>query len=340
MLNNITVTPQDWDAFVDAHPRGHVLQLSQWGALKGAFGWGVERVALADGSGKIAAGAQILLRALPMRLGTMAYIPFGPLVTDEALYPALWQAIRRAVKKHRAAFLKVEPGFAPLPDFSRWGFRPSPQTVQPPNTVLIDITGDEDAILARMNQSTRRKVRAAEKNNLRVYEAAPGDVRKFTDMMHVTGDRKDFGVHDPEYYHKAYELFAPHHAALFLVEHEGDSLAGVFAFAAGKTALYLYGASSNVKRNLNGSYAAHWAAIQWARARGCTVYDLWGIPDEPEDVLEAQFQERSDGLWGVYGAKRGWGGQVARTIGTWDLPLNPLLYRAYLFALSRRAPGE
>jgi lipid II:glycine glycyltransferase (peptidoglycan interpeptide bridge formation enzyme) len=79
-----------------------------------------------------------------------------------------------------------------------------------------------------------------------------------------------------------------------------------------------------------------WAAIRWARARGCRTYDMWGIPDEDEAVLEAQFQQRSDGLWGVYGFKRGWGGQVARTPGAWDRVCNPALYAAYRLALRLR----
>src|ERR1041384_83421 len=65
------------------------------------------------------------------------------------------------------------------------------------------------------------------------------------------------------------------------------------------------------KRNLNhvptvyGASMVSSAAIQWAKARDCTIYDMWGIPDADEATLEAQFESRSDGLWGVYGFKRG-----------------------------------
>jgi lipid II:glycine glycyltransferase (peptidoglycan interpeptide bridge formation enzyme) len=40
--------------------------------------------------------------------------------------------------------------------------------------------------------------------------------------------------------------------------------------------------------------------MRWAKARGAARYDLWGIPDEDEEVLERNFTSRSDGLWGVY----------------------------------------
>jgi lipid II:glycine glycyltransferase (peptidoglycan interpeptide bridge formation enzyme) len=70
----------------------------------------------------------------------------------------------------------------------------------------------------------------------------------------------------------------------------------------------------------------------WAREHGCRSYDLWGVPDADEDALEAGFAERSDGLWGVYRFKRGFGGRVARFAGTWDLVYSPLRYRAYALA--------
>ena len=64
---------------------------------------------------------------------------------------------------------------------------------------------------------------------------------------------------------------------------------------------------SNEERNRMPTYAIQWAAIQWAKSQGCTQYDLWGLPDEDAETMEAEFKNRSDGLWGVYRFKRGFG---------------------------------
>jgi lipid II:glycine glycyltransferase (peptidoglycan interpeptide bridge formation enzyme) len=381
-LTPITPPPDQWDAFLRAQTRAHVLQQSAWGALKSAFGWSSDRVALVDSAGQVVVGAQLLFKPLPFRLGTMAYLAMGPIyssqytvhstqpivggqwsVASEAAsseqrsaishqlqtlhqppatsHQALITAIDACARRHQAAFLKWEPGLfetgEAAPDPAALGFRPSPQTVQPPRTVLIDITGTEDAILARMNQGTRRKIRQSLKHDIRYWQAGRDDVPRFTAMMHTTGARNAFGVHEPRYYESAWDLFVPAgDAALILAEHEGDGLAGVMVFAIGKSAWYLYGASSNLKRNLMAAYGVQWAAIQWARAKGCTTYDMWGIPDEDEATLEAQFESRSDGLWGVYGFKRGWGGWVARSLGAWDQVYNPAIYGAYQLALKVR----
>jgi peptidoglycan pentaglycine glycine transferase (the first glycine) len=336
----ITPTPQQWDTFVLAHPRAHALQLSAWGELKSAFGWTTQRLALMH-TNTIVAGAQLLFKPLPLGLGKMAYLAFGGYVSADEQWQALWQAIRTVCKQQRVAFLKWEAGFymdTPAPDFGIWGFRLSPQTIQPPNTIYIPLDDSDDVILARMNQGTRRKIRQSLKNNIHYYEATSlADVAKFTALMQTTGSRNAFGVHEPAYYEMAFRLFVPHHATLLLAEHEGDTLAGVFVFAVGDTAWYLYGASSNEKRNLMGSYGVQWQAMQWAKSRGCRYYDMWGIPDEPEATLESEFEKRDDGLWGVYGFKRGWGGMVKRSVGTYDLVYNRVIYQAYLTMLQIRS---
>ena len=322
----------DWDKFVLSQPRAHLLQLSAWGALKSQFEWEARIVALGTG-GAIRAGALVLLKRLPLGMGKMAYVPMGGYAPDAAGYAPLWDAIGAETG---AAFIKLEPGRFPAgmaPDLARMGFQPSPQTIQPPRTVVIDIAGADETILGRMNQGTRRKIRKSLKSGIEYREGARADLGEFARLMRQTGERNAFGVHSEAYFERVYDLLLPEFGALLLARHEGDLLAAIMAFAVGDTAWYLYGASSRGKRKLNATYGIQWAAIQWARARGCRYYDLWGVPDYDEATLEAQFKRRSDGLWGVYGFKRGWGGQVRRTLGAWDKACNPLVYAAYRAAL-------
>ncbi|HVO43397.1 MAG TPA: peptidoglycan bridge formation glycyltransferase FemA/FemB family protein [Aggregatilineales bacterium] len=341
---------QRWNAFVNQHPDAHILQQAEWGMLKSAFGWQHEILAVGqDAASPIEAGALILYRRLPFGLGTMAYIPAGPLLRDDAVNPAndlLWSAIDGQARRRRAAFLKVEPcnWYRERPALAAYlasaGLRISPQTIQPPRTSILATGDGEEAVLKRMNQSTRRKVRMADKNGIAVREGTRADVASFNGLMMQTGDRDVFGVHAPAYYEKVYDLFAHDgRCALLMAAHEGQDLAGVFALHGGENAYYFYGASSNEQRNLMASYIVQWEAIRWAMAHGARRYDLWGIPDHEETVLEAEFEDRKgghDGLWGVYGFKRGFGGHVVRSVGAWDRVYNPLVYRLYTLYLGRR----
>lgn len=334
----------EWDAFVAAHPRGSILQTTNWARLKSRFGWSSRRVWMRR-DGRLVAGAQVLFRSVALGIVKLGYIPHGPLVDwhDAEQVEVLFNHIDHAAYERGAGMLKLEPRiwqdemrieeWTAL--YGRHGCVPSPDTIQPPRTVIIDLTPAEDELLARMKQKTRYNIRLAEKKGVTVREGTADDLPAFIRLMQITGRRDQFGIHDPAYYRTAYELFAPRDAALWLAEFEGRPLAGVMVFASGRSAAYLYGASSDEERQRMPAYAAQWAAIRWAKVRGCTTYDMWGIPDAGEEELEANFTERQDGLWPVYRFKRGFGGEIRRTVGAADRVYNPMLHRLYAWQRGR-----
>jgi peptidoglycan pentaglycine glycine transferase (the first glycine) len=342
-LSLINPTEKSWDAFVAHHAQAHLLQTAPWGELKGRFGWSAERAALVDPSGTILAGAQILYRRLPFRLGTLAYIPKGPLVDwqDADQATQLVAALDQLVLARDALALTVEPELCDTPqhagDLTRAGFMPGAATIQPRRTLLVDLTPDEEHILAAMKNKTRYNIRLSGRKGVTVRQGAAIDIETFNHLMAITGDRNRFGVHSPAYYRAAFDLFAPRdQVGLFLAEYRGEPLAGLMAFALGSTTWYFYGASSDAHRNLMAPYAIQWAAMRWAKARGCSTYDLWGVPDQDEETLESEFAERSDGLWGVYRFKRGFGAKLMGTVGAWDRVYSPWRYRLYCWALRQR----
>ena len=339
-----------WDSFVATHSAGHLLQTADWGQFKAEFGWKAQIVALTDSSGRIICGAQVLFRQLHRLIPSavplsIAYIPGGPLFGEPETDPKLWQAIDRAALRHGALWLKVEPcdWYVPRPGLAdrlrASGLKPALQTIQPPRTVVLDLTGSEDDILKRMNQSTRYKAKLGPKKEIEVRcGTTAADLDSFNALMAVTGVRDAFGVHDPAYYRRAFAHFSGgERCALILASYQGQDLAGVMVFRQGEQAYYLYGASSNAERNRMPTFIAQWAAIRWARDNGALFYDMWGIPDAEEATLEADFESRSDGLWGVYGFKRGWGGRIVRSVGAWDRVYNVPAYALYRRLIARRA---
>jgi peptidoglycan pentaglycine glycine transferase (the first glycine) len=174
-----------------------------------------------------------------------------------------------------------------------------------------------------------------------VRAATAADLPAFSRLMDMTGDRDGFSVHSAAYYAAAYRLFSPtDQAKLFVATFDGRVIAGLFVFALGDRAWYFYGASGEAERQRMPNHALQWAAMQWAKARGCKEYDLWGIPDADEAALEAQYLERRDNLWGVYRFKRGFGGTVVRFAGAFDRVYNPMLYQAYQLYLKLRGRSE
>lgn len=318
------LTAGEWEQFTQTDPTTHILQTGPWGELKAGFGWSPRFIRV----GQI--GAMVLFKRLPLGM-SVAYIPRGPVGIGN--WSNLWPAVDDLCRQEKAVFLRVEPDLLePVSEISidqqLPGFEPSMATIQPPRTIFINLDPAEEELLKQMKSKTRYNIRLAKRKGVEVHQSA--DVEAFHSMSLTTGQRDEFGVHSLAYYQRVYDLFSPEgECVLLIAKYEGKPLAGMMAFAHGETAWYFYGASTNQERNRMPTYLLQWEAIRWAKQKGCRVYDMWGVPDFPKDELEAQFMDRSEGLWGVYRFKRGFGGKVSRTIGAWDRVYRPLLYKLY-----------
>jgi len=326
------VSLADWKTYLNSHPDAHLLQTGEWGELKSEHGWSAARLIVED------CGCQILFRKLPLGL-TLGYIP-KPMLKNQPsdVMDRLWAGIDQICRQRRAIFCKletdewedtVEPTI-PIPK----GFRRSPHNIQPPRTILIDLRDSDQNLLARMKQKTRYNIRLAEKKGVQVRPW--NDLQAFHQMLQTTGRRDRFGTHSLDYFRRVYDLFHPSGMCELLVaESDGTALAALMVFARGKRAWYLYGASTDEQRNLMPTYVLQWEAMRWARNKGCEIYDLWGVPDLDEPELEARFESRSDGLWGVYRFKRGFGGSLKRARQAYDRVYQPLLYWSYLLWMAK-----
>lgn len=339
-----------WNNLVASLPMAHILQSWEWGEFKRrTTDWLPMRYAYRYDDGALAATASVLIRRMgPLRL---LYIPKGPIFADLdlSLIGAVLDHLQ-GLAGRGGVWLKIDPdiviatgvpstdGEQPdQPDpigqavqawLQRRGWRFSHDQVQFRNTLTLDLTQTEDALLAAMNQSTRRKIRLAEKHGVRVQEAVnEADWQALYQLYTVTGERQGFIVRPWSYYRELWSDFVQAgYAHILLARIEEQVLGGVVLFHFGRRAWYFYGMSSNEGRDYQPNYALQWAAIRWAKAQGYPIYDWWGAPNT--------FSE-DDPMWGVYRFKEGFGSQVVRTLGAWDYAPYPPLYWLYTQAAPR-----
>ncbi|HLO18262.1 MAG TPA: peptidoglycan bridge formation glycyltransferase FemA/FemB family protein, partial [Anaerolineales bacterium] len=142
-------------------------------------------------------------------------------------------------------------------------------------------------------------------------------------MNAETSVRDGFVIRDEAYYQTVWNLFMNSSEPTcepLIAEVESEVVAAIFVFYFAGRAYYVYGMSRDAHREKMPTYLLQWEAMKRARARGCTIYDLWGAPDV--------FDE-SDSMWGVYRFKEGMGGKVVRTLGAWDFAPTPFWYKLY-----------
>lgn len=353
-----------WDDFVSSRC-GHVLQSTAWGELKSRFGWRAHRLALVRDEAMIA-GAQILFRRLPLGL-QFAYIPRGPVVdfTDHHAVDAILDAVNHFAKSAGAFVLKIEPNISEsfLNHKSEIVNLKSSACIQPRTTIHLDLTRDLDTILAQMKPKWRYNIRLAERKGVIVRAGNAGDLPEFYRLQQITSARDKFAIHSADYYRAAFELFtARDFACLFVAEYAGEPLAMIFVTAFGGEAIYLYGASSNAHRERMPNHALHWAAIQWAKARGCARYDLWGVaavadafvgarhsrnlitgesgsPKQVGEHSESNSTNASPLSHGLYQFKQGFGGELVQYAGGYDAIFSKWKYAVYELAMKMRRGG-
>jgi len=291
----------------------------------------------------------VLSRGFTARLCVL-YAPKGPLLdwSNEPLRNRVQDDLQSVAKEQGAIFLKIDPdvvlgtgvpagedareesgGRIVMSELTHKGWRLSSDQIQFKNTVLIDLFVSEDAMLARMKQKTRYNIRLAEKKGVAVRVGMQADLSMLYKMYAETSVRDSFVIRDEGYYKKVWTTFMQ--SSTFkpsnfptceplIAEVNGEAVSAIFVFYFAGRAYYVYGMSREVHREKMPNYLLQWEAMKRAKARGCSIYDLWGAPDE--------FNE-NDSMWGVFRFKEGLGGQVVRTLGAWDLAPNPFWYKMY-----------
>jgi peptidoglycan pentaglycine glycine transferase (the first glycine) len=301
-------------------------------------------------SGQLTAGAQMLIRRLPPRLVGVAYVPRGPLLNweDEATAHALLSGLHALARRRRVISLKIEPPvrYSPVMEqrLKRFGFRRSPINNQPQSTMLIDLTPDTNTILASIRKTTRYNISYSRRKGVVVRRATAADLDTLYRLLECTAERAGFSIRSREYYRQEWDTLASQgYIQLFLAQYGDKVLAARMAAAFGHNAATLHSGSFDVHRKLKPNDLLMWESLKWAKARGCTTYDVWGIPDEIGAHLyqgQPMPEDQEGGLWGVYRFKRGFGGDLVYYVGAYDFVYSRLLYWLMNTMMTRLGPPE
>jgi lipid II:glycine glycyltransferase (peptidoglycan interpeptide bridge formation enzyme) len=312
---------------------GSFLQSAMWGQFKSRFGWKSEAY-LVNWAGYESLPLLALSRRLFPGL-TFAYIPWGPELPDGFPVSERPRALRELARKlkpflvHDAALIRFEPPWFAEQDedavFFLTGLKRAAASVQPPDTALVNLELSHDEILSCMKPKWRYNIGLAEKKGVLVEEANIKGLEIFYKLLLETAARDGIAIHGFDYYKTLFEACEKHSGKdgdstrlrLYTARHEEDALAAIVVLFRGKNATYLYGASSDVKRNMMAAYALQWRAMKDAKEAGCKCYDLFGIPPDGDS---------NHPMAGLYRFKTGFGGKIIHRPGTWDYPLSPVAY--------------
>jgi len=95
--------------------------------------------------------------------------------------------------------------------------------------------------------------------------------------MNQTARREQFTPRSNQYYQEEFKAFSERgECALLIAERDGKLLASRMVFAFGNHAAEFHAGSVQNLEGLHPNYFLVWEGIQWAKAKGCMTYDMWG----------------------------------------------------------------
>ena len=307
-----------WNAFVDAADYHAFPQLWEWGELRAMGGWRPVRLLVGASRHEPLAGAQLLLRDVPLLGWRLAYVPRGPIgaLDDPRIRDGLVAALRGLAREERIATVRIDPETtAADPYGGALGAAPWREAakVQPPVTRLLDLSPSLDALRSGMRRKHRQYVNKAERGGVAIerFDGAsdPDAIRQalddFNRIYNLTADRAGFVARMPYYYERVWSIFAPaSRCRLSFATLDGTRVATIFHFTCGRRAVEAYGGMTDAGAESRANYLLKWAAIADFKAEGYGIYDFWGVA-----------------TGGIAQFKEGFGGREVEYVGARDLPL-------------------
>jgi lipid II:glycine glycyltransferase (peptidoglycan interpeptide bridge formation enzyme) len=338
-----------WDNFVSSIPGGYHEQTIPWAKVQAFAGWSSKRIIL-EKSGKIVAGAQILLQHSGI-FGTIGYISYGPCIADGSLPLAneLLYELKRFAKVEKVSYLVINPpyyGDYLIPFIHEAGFRPTTNELPPKglitSTLLIDLTKSVDELLGEMHIKTRYNIRHASRMGIKIMEGTRPDIDSFFNLMLETcARRKSPPTHpDKRFFELLWDAFHDRGwIKLHFAEYNGEKVCAALSFSFGDVfRIWKFGWSGRYEK-IHPSNALYWALIKFAKNNGYRYFDMVSVDTEIARELEKN-QEIPPKLqtryfYGPTKFKMGFGGKVMHLPPAYCYFTNPLL-RFFYNTLGRK----
>ena len=352
-----------WNDIIQNLPGAHFLQTTEWANIKGKYGWCPTHLIWTRSEGDFVLSEWVETSSMPdaaalilersFKVGgintwlRILYIPKGPLLDweNKELRQKVLSDLRDYAKRRKAIFLKIDPdillgvgisgenssekslGNIICEDLSESGWFYSTDQIQFKNTVYINLFPEEDILIANMKQKTRYNLRLAIRKGVNIRTGSEEDLEMLYHLYAETSIRDGFVIREKNYYLTTWKTFLRAGMAEPLIaEYDGTPIAAIIPIRFGQKTWYVYGMSRDIHRDCMPNYLLQWEAMVRAKKNGSLIYDLWGAPDNFDEA---------DPLLSVYRFKEGLGGGFIRTIGAWDLPIQPGIYSLFTHLLPK-----
>lgn len=319
MSNTVKTVPEDLKADFNRLAR-HPLQSWEWGNFRESQGHKIVRFGEFNKE-KLITSWQISFHQIPHTPFTIGYLPKTKLPNRPVI-----DYLKIIGRENKAVFIKIEPQiesqngqnsqikrlvlFPGKPLFTKF-------------TSVIDLTFSEEELLKSFKPKTRYNLRLAEKKGVKTKEDNSSKAfEKYLELLFETCQRQGFYAHSKKFHQDQWKILRSAGIShLLTATYRGKILATFLLFVFNHVLYYPYGASTREHKELMAPTLLMWEAIKFGKKQGCLSFDLWGdVEPDPSPTHP---------YYGFHKFKEGFSPKLIEFVGTYDLILNPVLYRVY-----------
>lgn len=293
-----------------------------------------------------------ILKKTPV--GNYLYCPYGPVAKNYDSFKKSIDALQDLAREQQAIFIRVEPT---NPKFKKILPKDTKKTkdLNPKETWLLDLTGNDDELKAKLPSRLLRYYKSAEKKGITIEKSHnPDDIKYLLDLQTALAKEKGINTFSENYLRT--ELVQPF-ATLYLVRcnidgrpslgdpqpslskdgrecedktreevqpvdsDRGGVIAAGLVFDDDTTRYNLQGAQSDEGRKLHATGILTIQLILDAKEKGLNSFDFWGIAPEGAPA---------DHPWaGFTNFKKTFAGYEEEHAGTHDIIINKTKYKLY-----------
>lgn len=261
------------------------MQAIEWGGVKNNW---IQEVVYLEDDEKIIAGMSLLIKKVIKLKSSIIYIPRGPVcdVTNINIIEKLLDEAKPIIKKYNAFVVKMDPQIEfdekIIEKYKECGFtisKNNEKNIQPIYNMVLNIENKtEYEILNEFSSKTRYNVRLARKKGIKIrYSRDKDDLKIFYDLYKITTIRDKIGCRPYDYFERMISSYNDDNLRIYIAEFNGQALASAIATNFGNEVFYVYGASSNEKRNLMPNYLMQFEMIKWGCQTNCKKYNFGGL---------------------------------------------------------------
>lgn len=280
-----------YDEFLYNSSYKDILQSWEWGEVKKKLGWDIVRTGFFEDE-KLKGIAQIFKKNLPLGF-YLLYIPRGPILDwrDKELVKIFLSQLKKYIKNNfrkKILFLRIEPPIIKNKDtlalLEESGFKKYFKTIQPPSTLLIDLSLSEEELFKRFRRTARNLIYRSEKEGVVVSEFKNSMIdseklKSFYNIYKMTGKRFSFPLRP----YKQFEILInemkeKNMIRLYVAKIKGLVLAQGLVLVLKDKAFYIWGGSARHKYYSKFfSYGYMWGMLKSLKKQGVKVFDFWGL---------------------------------------------------------------